>query len=508
MNFVSYAPNFEDVLLWRALRHVAHGFYVDVGAGAPVLGSVTQAFYQRGWRGINLEPARALQERLSAERPADVTLALLAGSTDADALFYDSGASQRSSTDPEQARACRADGLEVMQRTAQQRTLDAVCALHADAVIHFVNLAVNGAEADVLAGFDLARWQPWIVLVRQRPDHAAIAAAMQAARYTLAYQDGEKCYYVSPQQAALAAALALPPHAEDRFVLAEDHPYSAPLDAWRERAAAGQAAERAAQDWLAAHERELIERAAHLQQQLTQAQLDRQHTEQALAEARRDSEQLLTQVRHDSAQALAQLADELGAAHQRVAEQSARADHNDARAEAHAADAAHQVTRVDALAAQMEWQVAHSRRLQGELDAIYHSIAWRLSRPLRGVVKAVKYLRHQLRHRLWQCRDLAARARRRSRQALPAIAKRVARRAVRFIKQRPALENFLRRQLGRSPRMVSLLRTIAMRSKQPSPSQAAAETMLPADTRPDHLPPATRQVYDQLLQAMQRARNP
>ncbi|MYN39727.1 FkbM family methyltransferase [Duganella sp. FT109W] len=497
MNFVSYAPNFEDVMLWRALRHVAHGFYVDVGAGAPVLGSVTQAFYQRGWRGINLEPARALQERLSAARPADVTLALLAGSTDGEALFYDSGASQRSSTDAEQARACRTDGLEVMQRPVRQTTLDAICEEHAEGAIHFVNLAVNGAEAEVLAGFELARWQPWIVLVRQHPDDAAIAAAMQAARYTLAYQDGDKCYYVSPQQAALAAVLALPPHAGDQFVLAEDHHYTMPLTAWRERAAAGLAAERAAQDWVAAHERGLLERAEHLQQQLTQAQLDRQHTEQALAQARLDQEQ-----------ALAQLTGELQAANQRTAEQSARADHNDARAEAHAADAAHQVTRVDALAVQMEWQVAHTRRLQGELDAIYHSVAWRLARPIRGAVKAVKYLRHQLRHRLWQCRDLAARARRRSRQSLTAVAKGVARRAMRFIQRRPALDHFLRRQLGRSPRMVRLLRTIAMRSTQAPADQAGAAPMLPADTQPDHLPPATRQVYDQLLQAVQRARNP
>jgi FkbM family methyltransferase len=497
MNFISYAPNFEDVMLWRALRHVEHGFYLDVGAGAAVLGSVTQAFYQRGWRGINLEPARALHASLSAARPADVTLALLAGSTEAEALFYDSGDSQRSSTDAEQARACRADGLEVTQRPLPQTTLNAICAQHAEGAIHFVNLAVNGAEAAVLAGFDLARWQPWIVLVRQQAGDDAIAGIMQAARYTLAYQDGDKCYYVSPQQAALAAVLALPPHAGDQFMLAEDHPYATPVTAWRERAAAGLEAERAAQDWVAAHERGLIERAEHLQQQLTQTQLDRQHTEQALAQA---------QLNHE--QALAQFNGELDAANQRTAEQSARADHNDARAEAHAADAAHQVTRVDALAAQMEWQVAHARRLQGELDAIYHSVAWRLSRPIRGVVKLAKYLRHQLRHRLWQCRDLVARARRRSRQTLMAVAKGVARRAVRFIQRRPALEHFLRRQLGRSPRMVSLLRTIALRSTQAPASQAAATPMLPADTHPDQLPPATRQVYDQLLQAVQRARNP
>ena len=32
MSFISYAQNFEDVMLWRALKHVENGFYIDVGA--------------------------------------------------------------------------------------------------------------------------------------------------------------------------------------------------------------------------------------------------------------------------------------------------------------------------------------------------------------------------------------------------------------------------------------------------------------------------------------------
>ena len=32
----SYAQNFEDVILWRALKQVKEGFYIDVGAQDPV----------------------------------------------------------------------------------------------------------------------------------------------------------------------------------------------------------------------------------------------------------------------------------------------------------------------------------------------------------------------------------------------------------------------------------------------------------------------------------------
>ena len=54
MTFVSYAQNFEDVMLHRALNHVVRGFYIDVGAADPEALSVTKAFYDNGWHGINV----------------------------------------------------------------------------------------------------------------------------------------------------------------------------------------------------------------------------------------------------------------------------------------------------------------------------------------------------------------------------------------------------------------------------------------------------------------------
>jgi len=49
VTFISYAQNHEDVLLYRALKGVGKGFYIDVGANDPEEDSVTKAFYDRGW---------------------------------------------------------------------------------------------------------------------------------------------------------------------------------------------------------------------------------------------------------------------------------------------------------------------------------------------------------------------------------------------------------------------------------------------------------------------------
>ncbi|MEM1062808.1 MAG: FkbM family methyltransferase, partial [Planctomycetota bacterium] len=79
MTFVSYAQNLEDVMLDRALKNIEAGFYIDVGACDADIDSVTKAFYDRGWSGINIEAVPELAEKLTLARPRDVTLACAAG---------------------------------------------------------------------------------------------------------------------------------------------------------------------------------------------------------------------------------------------------------------------------------------------------------------------------------------------------------------------------------------------------------------------------------------------
>src|SRR6187551_1221858 len=77
--FVSYAQNFEDVMLRRALRDVEHGFYIDVGAQREESDSVTKAFSLAGWRGINIEPHPGYFEELVHGRPHDINLDVAIG---------------------------------------------------------------------------------------------------------------------------------------------------------------------------------------------------------------------------------------------------------------------------------------------------------------------------------------------------------------------------------------------------------------------------------------------
>ena len=104
MTFVSFSQNYEDVMLWRALKDVSNGFYVDVGANDPTFESVTKAFYDRGWRGINIEPVIHFHNKLCVERPEDINLRTAVGDKKGKAPFFEVVDTGLSTMNPEIAK--------------------------------------------------------------------------------------------------------------------------------------------------------------------------------------------------------------------------------------------------------------------------------------------------------------------------------------------------------------------------------------------------------------------
>src|SRR5262245_18396604 len=100
--FVSYAQNFEDVMLRRALRHVTEGFYIGIGAQDPTVDSVSLCFYEMGWRGLHVEPTAVFADKLRAARPDEEVIQAAVGARGETCTFYeifpDTGLSTGSST--------------------------------------------------------------------------------------------------------------------------------------------------------------------------------------------------------------------------------------------------------------------------------------------------------------------------------------------------------------------------------------------------------------------------
>lgn len=231
----SYAQNFEDVVLWRGLREVPQGTYVDVGASDPIVNSVTWSFYQEGWRGVNIEPVPSLAAALRERRPEDTTLAIAAGSAPGTARLFAAGSTGNSTLVPALARDLIERGIPVSEINVPVATLDEVLkeAGLDGKTIHFCTIDVEGSELDVLDGFDLARWQPWILVIeatlpnRRASSHHAWEPGVLEAGYQFCLFDGLNRFYVHQKQAdVIAAHLSYP-----ACVL--DEPFERAVDAGR-----------------------------------------------------------------------------------------------------------------------------------------------------------------------------------------------------------------------------------------------------------------------------------
>ena len=226
MSFISYAQNFEDVMLWRALKHVDQGFYVDVGANDPIVDSVTKAFYDVGWRGINIEPEDQWFEKLVSDRPRDINLQCAAGSIEGDLEFYVIPNTGLSTLNLKIAEKHELEGGYTKQvKTVPVRTFTDICRQYCVNPIHFLKIDVEAAEKAVLEGLDLKIVRPWIIVVEstlpttQEEDYDVWEPMLVAADYRFVYFDGLNRYYLAAEHQELSSAFNYPPNVFDDFAM-------------------------------------------------------------------------------------------------------------------------------------------------------------------------------------------------------------------------------------------------------------------------------------------------
>ncbi|MFC0132763.1 methyltransferase FkbM [Massilia eurypsychrophila] len=361
MKLISYAQNFEDVLLWRALGHVANGFYIDAGANDPVDHSVTKAFYDAGWHGINIEPLPAFAQLFDEQRPRDINLAVAAGAAHGSLTLYDVPAVNGwASPQATVAEAHRAEGYAVSEITVPVRTLASICAEHVTGEIHFLKIDVEGFEGEVLQGMDLQRWRPWILVVEatlpnsRETNHATWEPLVTAHGYDFAWFDGLNRYYVAREHAELGAVLSNQPNVFDNFISYHT------TRAWADKDAAVAQAQIERRAAVAAGEAEAASSTASAAAQ--RAAAEAAVREAAAVKAAAETAQKAAQdadaaaVRHD--EALQQIA-ELGAKSEQLAEALYQAKFN------------------------AERVAVWARELEATVKAMSNSTSWRMTRPLR-----------------------------------------------------------------------------------------------------------------------------
>lgn len=218
MPWVSYADRFEDVILHRSLGDLSSGFYVDIGPGDPVQGSLTKQFSDEGWWGINLISDPETHAAFCRSRPKDLNFLVTKG--EEGPTFCPGG---------------EGGSLPSLEAIFQEQGIQ---------TIHFLKAGGEGSQETLLRQFPFSYAKPWIVVLAaserrgsaREGDDSTIGEGsfLVSQGYELAYSDGGSRFYLAREHRARKGRLAAAPCLADDFL---PHRYAEEIDGLYKRSA-------------------------------------------------------------------------------------------------------------------------------------------------------------------------------------------------------------------------------------------------------------------------------
>jgi FkbM family methyltransferase len=230
MSFVSYAQNFEDVILYRALKHISQGFYIDIGASDPTIDSVSLAFHHLRWSGIHVEPLTSHAEALRCKRPQDLVLQVAVAQNPGDITLFEVGEGYGISTcDAKIAETHRKNGFKTRDVTVPCVRLSEIFERYTKGDVHWLKIDVEGFEAEVIRSWSGSSVRPWIVVLESTepmttiPCFEAWEPSLIELGYHFVYFDGLNRFYVSDAHPELDGAFQCGPNFFDGFTIPPTH---------------------------------------------------------------------------------------------------------------------------------------------------------------------------------------------------------------------------------------------------------------------------------------------
>lgn len=213
MKFVSYARNHEDVVLWRALKNVRHGFYVDLESDDPDIDSVTKALYERGWCGINTQANPSRHRDFVFARSRDINLHCAVGDVSGEIEISENAADE-----------LQRHGSEARPYKVQVVTLAKLRTLHAPRDVHVLIVDANSLERSVMAGADFNSFRPWIILLETGNPKSVCKSldtwepVLLEAGYRYCLFDGRHHFLVAQEHPDLMVSVSSPACIYDNFI--------------------------------------------------------------------------------------------------------------------------------------------------------------------------------------------------------------------------------------------------------------------------------------------------
>lgn len=163
----TYSQFGEDTFVSSLLKGES-GFYVDVGAHHPTRYSNTKLFFDRGWRGVNIDPNPDTIHLFNRARPKDINICSAIGKEGGELTYYRFSDPAVNTLDPEEAEKWKGKKwLEFLgNASVPVKTLSEVLSsIENLPTIDLMSVDTEGFDLAVLESNDWQRFSPKVIVV-------------------------------------------------------------------------------------------------------------------------------------------------------------------------------------------------------------------------------------------------------------------------------------------------------------------------------------------------------
>jgi FkbM family methyltransferase len=221
--FISHAKNLEDVLLWRALKHVQQGSYIDIGAHDPDVDSVSKAFHAAKWHGLHVEPVPSAAAKLRTHRPGDTVIEAIVTLPHENAEIFVFPDSSLTTTNEKMAQFHLGQGQKAERVPVGAVALEELMSVALQPV-HWLKIDAQGDEGVVLESWGASPVRPWVLVIKSNyplltSGREQWEPALARRGYKHALFDGISHFYFHESHPELQSSFQSGPNALDGFTL-------------------------------------------------------------------------------------------------------------------------------------------------------------------------------------------------------------------------------------------------------------------------------------------------